>query len=57
MDGGPYGIAIRKGDSELRDALQSALRAIIADGTYDRILAKWNLKSLALRTAAVNNGP
>jgi ABC-type amino acid transport substrate-binding protein len=57
MDGGPYGIAIRKGDTELRDALQSALRAIIADGTYDRILAKWNLQSLALRTAAVNSGP
>jgi ABC-type amino acid transport substrate-binding protein len=54
---GPYGIAILKGDSRIRDALRSALQAIIADGTYDRILAKWGLQDFALRTAAVNSGP
>jgi ABC-type amino acid transport substrate-binding protein len=53
----PYGIAVRKGDSTVRDSLQSALRAVIADGTYDRILAKWNLQRRALKTAAVNGGP
>ncbi len=31
---GPYGIAIRIGDRELSGALQSALQAVIADGTY-----------------------
>jgi lysine-arginine-ornithine-binding protein len=30
-------IAVRKGDDELRKALNEALAAIIADGTYDRI--------------------
>jgi ABC-type amino acid transport substrate-binding protein len=53
----PYGIAVRKGDGTVRDSLQSALRAVIADGTYDRILAKWNLQRRALKTAAVNGGP
>jgi ABC-type amino acid transport substrate-binding protein len=53
----PYGIAVRKGDDAVRDAVQSALRAVIADGTYDRILAEWNLQRRALRTAAVNGGP
>jgi ABC-type amino acid transport substrate-binding protein len=53
----PYGIAIPKHDSKTRTSLQSALQAIIADGTYDQILAKWSLQAFALRTAAVNSGP
>ncbi|MDF2741021.1 MAG: hypothetical protein K0S88_2389 [Actinomycetia bacterium] len=57
VEAGPYGIAIRKGDRQVRDALQSALQAIIADGTYGRILARWHLQSLAVRAATVNGGP
>jgi ABC-type amino acid transport substrate-binding protein len=57
MNGGRYGIAVDKDDRQVRDALQSALRAVMADGTYRRILAKWNLQSLALRTATVNGRP
>jgi polar amino acid transport system substrate-binding protein len=57
VESAPYGIAVRKGDSTIRDALRSALRAVIADGTYDRILAKWKLQRRALKTAAVNGGP
>jgi ABC-type amino acid transport substrate-binding protein len=57
VEAGPYGIAIRKGDRQVRDALQSALQAIIADGTYGRILARWHLQRLAVRTATVNRGP
>ena len=40
----------------LRDALQAALKAIIADGTYDQILAKWGVTAGALKTAAINGG-
>ena len=57
VESAPYGIAVRKGDSAVQDAVRSALRAVIADGTYDRILAKWKLQRRALKTAAVNGGP
>jgi ABC-type amino acid transport substrate-binding protein len=57
LETGPYGIAVRKGNGKVRDALQSALQAIIADGTYDKILAKWDLQDFALTTASVNNKP
>jgi polar amino acid transport system substrate-binding protein len=38
------GIAIRKDDNELRDAVQKAFDAIKADGTYASILKKWHLE-------------
>jgi ABC-type amino acid transport substrate-binding protein len=53
----PYGIAVAKQDVGTRNALQSALLAVIADGTYDRILARWGLQDFALRTAGVNSEP
>jgi polar amino acid transport system substrate-binding protein len=53
IDPGPYGIGLRKDDAELRSVLQEALRAIIEDGSYDRVLAKWNVADGALRTAEV----
>jgi polar amino acid transport system substrate-binding protein len=51
VDAGPYGIVFRKADRQLRDALRSALQAIVADGTYARILSEWGLGHLALRSA------
>ena len=53
---GPYGIAVPKENTQLRDAIQAALKAIIADGTYDQILAKYNVTQGALKTAAINAG-
>ena len=37
------GIVIRKGEKATEDAITAAFVAVLADGTYDRILAKWNL--------------
>lgn len=54
IDAAPYGIAIAKNKTALRDAVQEALRGIIADGTYDRILDKWGVSPGALKTAAIN---
>jgi polar amino acid transport system substrate-binding protein len=51
IDPGPYGIGLRKDDRELQSALREALRAIIADGSYDRVLAKWNVTDGALKSA------
>ena len=51
IDPGPYGIGLRKDDAELASVLQEALREIIADGSYDRVLTKWNVADGALKTA------
>jgi polar amino acid transport system substrate-binding protein len=51
IDPGPYGIGVRKDDGQLRAALRAALEAIIADGSYDRVLSKWNVGDGAMRTA------
>lgn len=53
---GDYGIAVLKSNTALRDAVQAALKAVIADGTYDQILAKWNVTAGALKTATINAG-
>jgi polar amino acid transport system substrate-binding protein len=45
VEPGPYGIAVRKSSTALRDALQDALDQIIEDGTYDTILEKWDLSA------------
>ena len=52
----PYGIAVPKGNAELRGRIVSALHAVIADGTYDALLKKWGLEQGALRSAPVNAG-
>jgi polar amino acid transport system substrate-binding protein len=53
---GDYGIALLKTNTQLRDAVQSALKEVIADGTYDQIMTKWNVTAGALKTATVNAG-
>ncbi|MGI8681318.1 MAG: ABC transporter substrate-binding protein [Mycobacteriales bacterium] len=56
IEAGPYGIGIRQEDTQLRDAIQAALKAVIADGSYDKVLEKWNVTKGALKTAAINGG-
>jgi len=51
IDPGPYGIGVRKDDGDLQSVLQDALREIISDGSYDRVLTKWNVTDGALRSA------
>jgi polar amino acid transport system substrate-binding protein len=53
---GSYGIAVPSKNTALRDALQAALKAIVADGTYDKILAGWNVSAGTLTTAPINGG-
>ena len=48
VEPGPYGIAVRKSSTELRDALQEAFDRIVEDGTYQEILERWDLTAGAL---------
>jgi polar amino acid transport system substrate-binding protein len=52
----PVGIPVPKKSPELRDAVQQALLKVIESGTYDQLLAKWNLQDQALKGAPINTG-
>lgn len=41
LDGAGVGIAVRKADTELRDRINAALKAIKANGTYDTLQKKY----------------
>jgi polar amino acid transport system substrate-binding protein len=49
----PYGIAIPK-KSGMTQPVLAALKAVIADGTYSKILAKWGLQSGAIKEPKIN---
>jgi polar amino acid transport system substrate-binding protein len=48
------GIGILKANKELTAALQAAVQSLINDGTYGKILAKWNLTSFGVTEATIN---
>jgi len=37
------GMAVRKGDTAMRDAVEAGLKELVADGTYAKLLEKWKL--------------
>lgn len=45
------GIAIRKEDTELRDAVQEAVDAMYEDGTMEQLLSQWNVEDFMLSDA------
>jgi polar amino acid transport system substrate-binding protein len=56
VEAGPYGIAVAKNNTELRDALQAALQAIIDNGEYKKIVEKWGVADGAVTEAKINGG-
>lgn len=56
VEAAPYGIAVSKGNTQLREALRQALAFIIANGEYDKIIAKWGVQDGAVLKAVVNGG-
>ena len=50
----PYGIAVPKDDSGLRDAMAAALAKIMNDGTYKTILDKWGVEATTLDKPGIN---
>jgi polar amino acid transport system substrate-binding protein len=49
----PYGIAIPK-DNGMAQPVLDALKAVIADGAYDKIIKYWGLEEGALKTPVIN---
>ena len=53
---GFYGIAVRKDQPGLRDALQEALARVVRSGEYERVLSDWGVSSGGLERVTVNGG-
>lgn len=51
------GIAFTKADTQLRDAVLAALKRLMSNGTYDAIIARWNLQASADRQTGINGVP
>lgn len=51
----PYGIAVPK-NSPLLKPIQEAVAALIADGTYQKILTQWGVQDGAIKSATINAG-
>ncbi len=56
FDIGYNGIAVKKDDVALQTALSDGLSALIADGTYAKLLQKWNLRDQAIEKVTINAG-
>jgi polar amino acid transport system substrate-binding protein len=50
----PYGYVVAKDQTDLAQALQGAVQALITDGSYKSVLAKWAVDAGAITTSAVN---
>ncbi|MBP1326858.1 polar amino acid transport system substrate-binding protein [Leucobacter exalbidus] len=50
------GIGVLKSDTELIDAVQQALQALIEDGTYQEVLDRSNIGAYAVEASKVNQG-
>ena len=48
------GIAIKKGDQQLDEAVQKAVQKLMDDGTYMKILKHWGVESGAVDKAEIN---
>jgi polar amino acid transport system substrate-binding protein len=54
-DTAPYGIALAKNQGQFAQAVQGALKAMMADGSYAAILQKWNVSNGAISTPEVRS--
>jgi polar amino acid transport system substrate-binding protein len=56
VEAAPYGIAVSKSNTELRDALKAAMDKLVEDGTYDKIIQRWGVQGGAVKTIGINLG-
>ncbi|HQR79806.1 MAG TPA: ABC transporter substrate-binding protein [Actinomycetota bacterium] len=53
-DSAPYGVVVPKDETEFATAIQGAINALIADGTYQAILDEWGVGNGAITESQVN---
>lgn len=53
-ESGLIGVGVLKSNSKLTAAIQAALKSLMADGSYDKLLTKWNLDSFRVDSATIN---
>ncbi|MER5768480.1 ABC transporter substrate-binding protein [Streptomyces sp. NPDC001985] len=56
VEAAPYGIAVAKDNTQLRDAVKAALDVIIKNGEYKKVLEKWGVADGAVTEARINGG-
>jgi polar amino acid transport system substrate-binding protein len=56
VEAAPYGIAVAKSNTQLRDAIKAAMDAVIANGEYKKVLDKWGVSQGAVTEAKINGG-
>ncbi|MFC9131040.1 ABC transporter substrate-binding protein [Streptomyces sp. NPDC057099] len=56
VEAAPYGIAVAKNQTQLRDALKAALDAIVDNGEYEKIMKKWGVTDGSIDEATINGG-
>jgi polar amino acid transport system substrate-binding protein len=50
----PYGYVVKKDQTDFAQAIADAVKALITDGTYKKILEKWGVQAGAIDNPAVN---
>jgi polar amino acid transport system substrate-binding protein len=56
-DAAPYGYVVKKDQTEFAQAIADAVKALIADGSYAKVLSKWGVQSGAITNPTVNPAP
>jgi polar amino acid transport system substrate-binding protein len=53
---GLFGLAVAKGNTQLRDAIRAALDQLIHSGMYNELLQRWGLTTGGLASSSINAG-
>ena len=53
-DSAPYGYVVKKDQTDFAQALASAVKELISDGSYQKVLEKWGVQAGAITNPTVN---
>lgn len=51
----PYGIAVKRDNPQLAQAIKAAIEGMIRDGSYQAILSRWGIEQAAIGTPTIND--